>query len=63
VYWDTNCPITTEGTRKDFELCIIEIEKNIIPDFRDNVEAYAHYRFKDFMDNFGAYTILREVEF
>lgn len=61
AYYQTNCPIIQKGTRKDLELCLKGIEKKIIPDFKEYIEAYSQFRLTEFISNFGQYKILRKV--
>jgi Fe-S-cluster containining protein len=63
IYWKTNCSVIKKGTKKELEICLKDIEKNILPKFKKHIEAYSQFRYDELLDTFGKYVIIRELHY
>lgn len=63
AYWETNCPITKKGSKKQLESCLRDLEMTIIPRFVHYMDGYSQFRYAEFVESFGRYIKLRKINY
>ena len=59
IIWNVKCSITNYN-EKDFEPCLQEFEKDIIPSFKNHLEEYAAFK-PEGLHNTFSYKVVRKV--